>query len=315
MAHERTGGIRQHVAGRHPVAPEADAQCGRAFQTGEGRAARERHAGIFPVGQEHYFLRPFRGVDHGHGAEIVVGTEVAHPRQQAIDDETIPVGAGLQAVLFQTADALHGVGDAGAAQRLAGGQFEQGVVEGFSVGCALGKQCGCELAPVHETGGGTGFRDLGQRLDGGDVVRTAGQAGQMGTEGAHFAQLAQHLLGVETAVDAFGLGSHRPPRDLAHGGQQRLPVGAVDIVGQGQDVGAGGFIHSGGRHDGVILPEAAHHRARHGSRQGCWIGDGDGVVGWAAARYTDQIRQTPGDAWQAGAHPAHRRCWIRPGRC
>ena len=110
------------------MAREAQSQRGRAFHAREGGAWRQRDAIVLAVGQEHQLTRAVIGLDFGHGAEMVIRSQIAHPGQHAVDDEAITVGPRLQPVLLDAGDALHGVGEPGAPHGLAGHELQQRVL-------------------------------------------------------------------------------------------------------------------------------------------------------------------------------------------
>ena len=214
------------------MAREAQTQRGRAFHAREGGARRQRDAVVLAVGQEHQFTRAIIRLDFGHGAEMVVGPQIAHPGQHAVDNEVVAVGPCLQPVLLDAGDALHGVGEPGAAHGLAGHKLQQRVLQRLGMGRALQVQGAGNLAPHQEAGGAADLRDLGNGLDGTGIAGTARQAGQLGTEGPGFTQLLHDLLRIQPPVDVIDDGSQRTLCDFPHGLQHLGIIGTVDFLGQ-----------------------------------------------------------------------------------
>ena len=213
----------------------------RALHGREAGAFAHLHAGCVAAQQEHHLALAGRtvGIHHRRNrAAVVVGPQVAHPGQGAVDEVAALHWRGLEQQAFDLRVALHGVGQRRAAHACAAGVALQHIAHQRGVARLLQVQPAHRLAPHHEAGGAAHARGLGHGADGQAVVGRACGAVQVRAHRAHGGQLLQLGAGVVAgAVNRLHLRGQRALGNLAHGGQQRIaPQGAVQVE-LGREVG------------------------------------------------------------------------------
>ncbi|MHC2746275.1 hypothetical protein ACVIWV_001729 [Bradyrhizobium diazoefficiens] len=155
---EGTCGIGEDQLVRHEDVAELHAIGAGAVHGEERLAGRERDGGIGAVGQEHHSpglatCDALIVLALEDGAEIMIGAEIGDPGQRAADDVAALDLPPFQLELLDAEEALHRIGEPGAAEHPAG---REGIAEApreLHIGGVGGVPDQRVLAPGHERRG------------------------------------------------------------------------------------------------------------------------------------------------------------------